>query len=158
MSIRSLADFMEVSPGSVRQLDRTATVTGRVDPSCGCFSEGCGLLVAKKRGRLVAVSADFLVATDNALGCDQHGFMTVSCRPLGLCGLPYEAMELCRRESRGKISTQLCLNLSLCIQSRQDSLSGISLGAKVVVTTGCVLRFPFRIKPSTGCSDAEEAD
>jgi hypothetical protein len=32
MSIRSLADFMEVSPRSVRRLDCTATVTGRGVP------------------------------------------------------------------------------------------------------------------------------
>ena len=71
MSIRSLADFMEVVPsvGAAVGLHRHRDRPG--GPSGGCFSEGCGLLVAKNGdfswpqcGLLMAISADFLVATD----------------------------------------------------------------------------------------------
>ena len=73
MSIRSLADFMEVSPRSVRRLASTATVTGRGDPHVDASARGAdfswpktGTSGGHQCGLFMAISADFLVATDNA--------------------------------------------------------------------------------------------
>jgi hypothetical protein len=72
MSIRSLADFMEVSPRSVRRLDSTATVTGRGDPHVDASARGAdfswpktGTSGGHQCGLFMAISADFLVATDS---------------------------------------------------------------------------------------------
>ncbi len=72
MSIRSLADFMEVSPRSVRRLASTATVTGRGDPRVDASARGAdfswpktGTSRGHQCGLFMAISADFLVATDN---------------------------------------------------------------------------------------------
>src|SRR5271169_1969989 len=71
MSIRSLADFMEVSPRSVRRLASTATVTGRGDPHVDASARGAdfwwpktGTSGGHQCGLFMAISADFLVATD----------------------------------------------------------------------------------------------
>ena len=71
MSIRSLADFMEVSPRSVRRLACTATVTGRGDPHVDASARGAdfswpktGTSRGHQCGLFMAKSADFLVATD----------------------------------------------------------------------------------------------
>ena len=71
MSIRSLADFMEVSPRSVRRLASTATVTGRGDPHVDASARGAdfswpktGTSRGHQCGLFMAISADFLVATD----------------------------------------------------------------------------------------------
>ena len=73
MSIRSLADFMEVSPRSVRRLASTATVTGRGDPHVDASARGAdfswpktGTSRGHQCGLFMAISADFLVATDIA--------------------------------------------------------------------------------------------
>src|SRR5271163_1903939 len=73
MSIRSLADFMEVSPRSVRRLDCTATVTGRGDPQVDASARGADFWWPKVRtgdghqcGVLMAKSADIFVAMDSA--------------------------------------------------------------------------------------------
>src|SRR5271155_1068308 len=75
MSIRSLADFMEVSPRSVRRLDSTATVTGRGDPHVDASARGAdfswpktGTSGGHQCGLFMAISADFLVATDTEYG------------------------------------------------------------------------------------------
>src|SRR5271167_4790447 len=75
MSIRSLADFMEVSPRSVRRLDCTATVTGRGDPLVDASARGAdfswpkaGTSGGHQCGLFMAISADFLVATDTRQG------------------------------------------------------------------------------------------
>ena len=69
--MRSLADFMEVSPRSVRRLDCTATVTGRGDPLVDASARGAdfwwpktGTSGGHQCGLFMAISADFLVATD----------------------------------------------------------------------------------------------
>src|ERR1022692_2151883 len=71
MSIRSLTDFIEVSLRSARRLARTATVTGRRDPQVDASVRGADFSWPKlrtfgghQRGPLMAISADFLVATD----------------------------------------------------------------------------------------------
>src|SRR5271165_3014720 len=71
MSMRSLADFMEASPRSVRRLACTATVTGRGDPHVDASARGAdfswpktGTSGGHQCGLLMAKSADFLVATD----------------------------------------------------------------------------------------------
>ena len=71
MSIRSLADFMEASPRSVRRLACTATVTGRGDPQVDASARGADFSWPTMRtsrghqcGLLMAKSADFFVATD----------------------------------------------------------------------------------------------
>ena len=75
MSIRSLADFMEVSPRSVRRLACTATVTGRGDPQVDASARGADFWWPRMRtsgghqcGLFMAKSADFLVATDTRTG------------------------------------------------------------------------------------------
>ena len=89
MSIRSLTDFMEVSLRSVRRLASTATVTGRGDPQVDASVRGAdfswpktGTSGGHQCGLFMAISADFLVATDDGSpGCrhlkpSPHGEMT----------------------------------------------------------------------------------
>src|ERR1022692_448520 len=71
MSIRSLTDFIEVSLRSARRLARTATVTGRRNPQVDASVRGADFWWPKLRtfgghrcGPLMAISADFFVATD----------------------------------------------------------------------------------------------
>src|SRR5271163_2173378 len=83
MSIRSLADFMEVSPRSVRRLASTATVTGRGDPLVDASARGAdfswpkaGTSGGHQCGLFMAISADFLVATDTQSGIQDFKVLT----------------------------------------------------------------------------------
>src|SRR5271169_4679808 len=89
MSIRSLADFMEVSPRSVRRLASTATVTGRGDPHVDASARGAdfwwpktGTSGGHQCGLFMAISADFLVATDSSPSLSENT------RPSGRVILP----------------------------------------------------------------------
>ena len=71
MSMCSLTDFIEVSLGPERMLASNRNRHRPGGTSGGWFSEGWGLLVAKggdfrghQRGPQMAISGDFLVATD----------------------------------------------------------------------------------------------
>src|SRR5271166_664385 len=67
MSMRSLADFMEASPRSVRRLACTATVTGRGDPHVDASARGADFSWPKT-GTSRGHQCGLLMATDNLHG------------------------------------------------------------------------------------------